>query len=346
MRSQVGIAVLGAGFIAEYHLAGLAHCPQADVRVLVSRSVDRAASVAARFGVPEVSDDWQHTLTRTDIDAVIICTPDDTHESFAVSAAQSGKAILLQKPMAGSVQACCRIAEQASRSRVDLQVSFMHRWFPEFQQAQAWLQEGLIGRIHSVHLRNATPGPDWGDWFFSATNVSGGVVDQLGVHGIDLLLQLFGDIQAVSARLCTQVPSRTLRDGRTVAVENPDTAFAVYDLASGAIAAHEMSQVEVQGCDRFRLELYGDRGTLLLRTHRGLIAAWAPHRFGERWMVPELSSVPFGAQQHQAWLDGVTGRTPRLPSAKDAIRGMQVVEAIRKSAQKNGASVQVEKRVH
>lgn len=280
MQDRVAVGVLGAGFIAEYHLAGLAAAGGAAVRVLGGRSTERAAPLAARFGVPEVVTDWRLVLDRSDIEAVVICTPDDTHEAIAIAAAEAGKAILLQKPMAGSVAACRRIIVAAERAKVDLQVSFMHRWFPEFLQTQTWLAEGLIGRIHSVRIRNATPGPDWGDWFFRPENVSGGVVDQLGVHGIDLLLQLFGDITAVGARLATLVPTRKLRDGRKVPVGNPDTAFATYDLAGGVLATHEMSQVEASGCDRFRLELYGETGSLWLRTERGSLAVWAPQTFG------------------------------------------------------------------
>lgn len=344
MKEPVGVAVLGAGFIAEFHLAGLAAAGGAAVRVLCGRSAERAGPLAARFGIPEVCADWRAVLGRHDVDAVVICTPDDTHEEIAVAAAQAGKAILLQKPMAGSVAACRRIISAADRAGVDLQVSFMHRGFPEFQQARAWLADGLIGRVRTVRIRNATPAPDWGDWFFSATNVAGGVVDQLGVHGIDLLLQLFGDISAVAARVATLVPTRHLRDGRTVNVGNPDTALATYDLPGGALASHEMSQIEARGCDRFRLEVYGDGGTLWLRTERGPLAAWAPTHFGPVWHVPPLPQVPFGAQLHRAWLDGCLGRGPRLPTAQDALRGMQVVEAIRRSSQAAGVRVAVDGR--
>lgn len=342
MGHPIGVAVIGAGFIAEYHLAGLAANSGAAVRVLVGRSAERVGPLAQRFDVPEIATDWQAALSRPDVDAVVICTPDDTHEEMAIAAAQAGKAILLQKPMAGSVAACRRIVNAAKDYDVDLQVSFMHRWFPEFRQAQVWLAEGIIGRVHSVRLRNATPGPDWGDWFFSPSNVAGGVVDQLGVHGIDLLLQLFGPITGVSARLATLVPTRKLRDGRLVTVGNPDTAFATYDLAQGVLATHEMSQVEAKGCDRFRLELYGESGTMWLRTERGPLAVWAPHRFGETWHSPVMPDVPFGAQQHKDWLEGVADRSIRLSTASDAVRGMEVADAIRRSHAAQSARVAIE----
>ena len=338
----IGVAVLGAGFIAEYHLAGIAAAGGASVRVLAGRSTARAAPLGERFGIADVVTDWRAALGRADVDAVVICTPDDTHEEIAIAAADAGKAVLLQKPMAGTAAGCRRIIAAAGRAGVDLQVSFMHRYFPEVQAARALLADGAIGRVHSLRIRNATPGPDWGDWFFSKSNVSGGVVDQLGVHGIDLALQLIGGIRDVSARMTTLVPSRSVRVGRTISVGNPDTAFASYGFASGSMAAHEMSMVEVKGCDRFRLELYGEEGTMWLRSERGPLAVYAPRRFGTEWHCPHFGPVPFGQLHHRTWLAGVANRAPRLRTAHDALRGMQVVEAIRRSSAACGAAVAVE----
>ena len=336
---SIGIAVLGAGFIAEYHLAGLAATGGASVRMLVGLAEAKTAALAQRFGVPEVARDWRVALARSDVDAVIIATPDDTHEEIAVAAAGAGKAILLQKPMAGTADGCRNIIRAAAEAGGDLQVSFMHRRFEEVGHARGRLADGAIGRVHSVRIRNATPGADWGDWFFTKSAVAHGVVDQLGVHGIDLAGQLVGTIRDVSARTAVLVPTRTLRDGRVIAVENIDAAFAIYGFADGAVGTHEMSQVEIKGCDRFRFELYGESGTLWLRSERGRLAIYAPRRFGGEWHCPELPEMPPGQRHHAAWIAGLAGRAPRLATARDALQGMLVVEAIQKAATQGGARV-------
>jgi hypothetical protein len=92
--ARVGVAMLGAGSIAEYHLAGMAAAGGAEVRVIVGSGSPKAAALAARFEVPQVMHDWRAALARTDVDAVVIATPDDTHETIAVAAAEAGKAIL------------------------------------------------------------------------------------------------------------------------------------------------------------------------------------------------------------------------------------------------------------
>jgi predicted dehydrogenase len=338
---RIGVGMLGAGFIAEYHLAGLAATGRADVRTIVARTPAGARALADRFDVADVETDIAAVLMRDDIDAVVVATPDHTHEAVAIAAARAGKAVLLQKPMAGSLAAATRIAEAAAEQGIDLQVSFMHRFFDEVVLARRWIADGMLGRIHGARIRNATPGPDWGDWFFRKANVPHGVADQLGVHGIDLVEHLLGPIRNVGARARTAMPVRTLRDGRRVEVETVDNVNAAYELDDGTLVSHEISQTEVAGCDRFRMEIYGERGTLWLRSERGHFAAVVPERYGPDWQVPQLVSTPMGKRQHDAWLAGVAGDGPRLATARDALRGMRVVEAMMRSSDLAGARVEV-----
>lgn len=338
--SHVGVALVGTGFISDYHLAGLKTVPNAQTRVVVGRDPAKAASLATRFGIAQSSIDLTSTLARADIDAVIIATPDDSHEAIAGIAAAHGKAIMLQKPMASDAPACRRILAAASSAGVDLQVSFMHRYFEEFIAAKNLIAAGEIGELTSVRVRNATPGPDWADWFFQKSRVAGGVVWQLGVHGIDLLLQLCGPIASVSATTAILRGERRLADGRMVVVENPDSAWATYRFASGVVASHDMSMIEAAGCDRFRMEIYGTEGTIVLRGEN------APLRMRRRaasdWTAPELPRIPLGQRHHQTWIDGVAGTAPKEDTARDALRGVLVAEAIAKSAGADGALTKVE----
>jgi predicted dehydrogenase len=327
----VGIGVIGAGLISAYHLAGLAASGGADVRVLAARSTTRAAPLAKRFCIPEVATDWRAVLERADIDAVLIATPDATHEQIAVAAAQAGKAILLQKPMAMSLDKCRRIIAAAREAGVDLQVSWMHRHFEEVVRVQELLASDKLGPVLHVRMRNATPGPHE-PWFFDPAHVAGGVVMQLGVHGIDLLRHLFGAIETVSATTATLQPERSVAGGQVIS-ELEDEALATYRFAGGALGSHEMSFCEAAGTDRFRLEIYCADATLLLRTARGALAIHAPRLTGERgWLVPDLPASAFGARHHARWLDILRGKTRSDPTAEDALAGQAVAEAIYRAA--------------
>lgn len=342
IQQRIGVAMLGAGFIADYHLAGLAACGRADVRAVVGRTAGRARAVAARHGVPHCGDDLAAVLDRPDVQAVVIATPDDTHEAVATAAAVAGKHILLQKPMAGSVPAARRIVAAAQRHGVDLQVSFMHRFFEEVEAARQFLADGALGRILAARIRNATPGPDWDAWFYQRAHVPNGVADQLAVHGIDLVRFLLGPIVGVNALARTALPVRTLRDGRKVTVEVVDNVVATYTLADGTLVTHEVSQTEIAGCDRFRFEIYGEEGTLWLRGERGALALYAPARHGAVWHVPTLPACAPGARQHAVWLAGIAGDQPRLATADDALHGMQVIAAMLRSIAQGGARESVE----
>jgi predicted dehydrogenase len=339
----IGVALVGAGFIAEYHLAALRPLPGVALRQVVSRDAAKARATAERFGVPEHGTSLPALLVRDDIQAIVVATPDDTHEAITIACLEAGKAVLLQKPMATDSAACRRMIAAAERTGSDLQVSWMHRHFEEVEAARAWIASGAIGRVTSVRLRNATPGPDWGAWFFQAGRVGGGVVLQLGAHGIDLVEHLLVPIATLSARTATLLPRRKLANGDEVTVENPDSAWATYRLADGIVVSHEMSMIEAAGCDRFRMEIYGTEGTLWLRTERGRLAAFAPSRLGERgWFTPALPEAPLGQRHHRSWIAGLAGEAPREDTARAGLRGLLVAEAIARSSAAAGAEAVVE----
>jgi predicted dehydrogenase len=328
-RPDVVIAIIGAGFISEYHINGLVAAGGARISALVGRRLAPTEERARLFGIPRAETDYRAVLDDASIDAVVVSTPDDTHEKIAIEALAAGKAVLLQKPMALTSTQCRAILAAEADSGSRLTVSFMHRYFPEVLWLRRLLAEGGLGRVHSIRMRNATPGADWNDWVYSPGKVSGGVVMQLGVHGIDLCQLLFGPIRELSARVFTTKPERVLKDGRTVRNELEDNAFGTYRFAGGVMGSHEMSYTELAGCDRFRLEIYGEKGTVWLRSERGAAAIFAPELTGTKeWILPSLDTEPFGAVQHRDWLAIVRGDKPRDDTPEAGLSSIVVAEHI------------------
>jgi len=333
MGDMIGVGMIGAGFISEYHLGGLAAAGGASVRVLAGREPARVQALAQKFGIPAVASDYRAVLKRRDVDAVVIATPDDTHEEIATAAAAAGKAILLQKPMARTPGECRRIIAAARAGGVDLQVSYMHRYFEEVLRVRELLADGRLGPVYALRMRNATPGPDWQAWFFSRERVGGGAVLQLGVHGIDLCRHLFGEIETVTATVALQRQERVLADGSTVRPDNEDHALALYRFRGGALGSHEISLSEIQGTDRFRLEIYCAEATVWLRTERGALALFAPGLTGKReWSTQELPSRDVGERHHAHWLDILRGSAPSERTAEDGLATALVAEAIYRSS--------------
>jgi len=331
MSAPVRVAVLGAGHISDYHIAGLREAG-ADVVAVWSRTGARAREKARQHGIPRHTADEAAVLSAPDVDAVVIATPDFTHEPLAVAAAGAGKAILLQKPMARSGAECRRILAAAARARVLLCVSFLHRYFEEVIATRELLIDGALGRVLHVRQRNATGGADWAAWFYRRELVGGGVVLQLGVHGIDLLRHLFGEIVAVRATTARTQERRLLADGSVVTPDNEDLALATYRFASGLIASHEMSYAEAAGTDRFRLEIYGAHGTAWLRTEKGRLAVHAPAGGAAGWVERELPPADFRRRQHEHFLRMVRREVAPDGSAHDGLAAALVGEAIYRAA--------------
>jgi predicted dehydrogenase len=326
------IAVLGSGSISAYHITGL-QAAGAEVAAVFSRSAGKAAALAATYGIPLALTDWQALLARADIDAVVIATPDFTHEEIASCAAAAGKPMLLQKPMARSGAECRRILAAARAAGTPLYVGFMHRYLPEIETTGQLLAEAALGRLSMVRQRNATRGANWASWFYQRALVGGGAVMQIGIHGIDLLRHLFGDIVAVQALTAITVPERRLIDGTTVRPDNEDLALASYRFASGLLATHEISYNEVAGTDRFRMEIYGEAGTAWLRTERGALAV---HRGDGGWTAPALPAGDAGPRQHRHWLAMLAGAEPYDGSAEAGLASVLVAEALYRSAETGG----------
>lgn len=332
-ETPIAIGMIGAGFISSYHIKGLQEAG-ARVSAVAGRSLESAQQRAHEFGIPHYTNDYHDILNDDSIDAVVVATPDYLHKAHAIDALRAGKATLLQKPMARSSDECKQILAVANETGTPLYVSFMHRYLEEVDLLRELLTAGALGKVYSVRQRNATPGADWAGWFYKKENVGGGVLLQLGVHGIDLLRHIFGEIESVRATTALMQPERTLADGTVVHPDAEDLVIATYRFASGMLAVHDCSYGEVAGTDRFRMEIYGDSGTAELRTARGRLALFAPDYVGHQgWFMPEIRTERIGYRQHRHWLDMLLGVAEPDDSAEDGLASIRVAEAVYRAAQ-------------
>ncbi|MDF1775417.1 MAG: Gfo/Idh/MocA family oxidoreductase [Rhizobiaceae bacterium] len=329
---QVSVAIIGAGFISEYHIDGIRAAGGADITTLVGRNLSKTKQRAEELQIAKASVDFDTVLQDPMIEGVVIATPDATHKPLAIAALDAGKCVLLQKPMAMNTGECGEIIAAAERSSARLSVSFMHRYFPEVRWLREQIDKKAFGKIHSVRMRNATSGAGWATWLYDPKNVAGGVVMQLGVHGIDLVQHLFGPIAAVSAYSSTMKPQCRLEDGEEVRMTLEDNVVAIYELAAGFNATHEMSWTEVSGTDRFRLEVYFEDGTVWLRTNEGAALFSKSRKHGPAdWQSATLNQEPLGQSHHRHWLKVVRGSVPPDDTAQAGLSASIVAEHIYRS---------------
>jgi len=333
-KNQIGI--IGAGFISDYHIAGLKSVGS-KIKSIYSRKLINAKEKALQYDISHYTADYSDILEMDEIKAVLILTPDFTHKKIAIDAINAGKSVFLQKPMAINSDQCREIIKASESSEVPVYVSFMHRYFDEVQQIKQLLSNQILGNVFSVRQRNATAGANWAPWFYDKDKVGGGVVMQLGVHGIDLLRYLFGEIQSVKAITKTMKTERILTDGTRIVPNNEDFAMINYQFSSGLIGNHEVVYNEIAGTDRYRMEIYGEEGTAWLRTEKGCLAIYAPKYMGhEGWFSFDYKDSDISFAQHKHFINMLTGECPDDGSAYDGLQSVLVSEAIYRSTEIDG----------
>ena len=262
-------------------------------------------------------------------------TPDDTHEAIAIAAAGPARRSCCRSRWREAVAARRRIIDAARACGVDLQVSFMHRYFDEVVEARRLARRGR-DRPRTDGARSATRrrGPTGATGSFARRASRDGVVDQLGVHGIDLVEQLLGDIVDVSARDAdTLLPERRLARRHAIVHGGSRRQRDCHATRSMTVrmVAHEMSMIEAR---RLRPLPHRDlrRGGNDLAAHRARPARPSTRRStsGTHGMCPTLAGIAVRAAFiTRPGSTGVARRdAARSPPRVDALRGMRVVEAI------------------
>jgi UDP-N-acetylglucosamine 3-dehydrogenase len=194
-----GVAILGSGFMARTHApAWVAHKDRATVRVVASRRREGAAAIADDIGA-EASDDMSAAIRRADVDIVDICLPTPLHRRYAEEAFVAGKHVLLEKPIALTVEDAEAILAARDASGRFLLVGFVLRFWPEYEVLVAKAASGELGRPLAVSTARLSKAPDWNDWMQDPAASGGATVDLL-VHDFDQVVAILGAPQAVSAR--------------------------------------------------------------------------------------------------------------------------------------------------
>jgi predicted dehydrogenase len=256
-RAQpVGVALLSFSHTHQEHWAkALAADPRAAIRAVWDADARRGAAAAVRHAT-RFESSLEDVLRRPDVQAVVICSETARHADLVVAAAQAGKHILCEKPIAPSLSACHRMASAVADANVTYMQSFPQRLLPANHRVRSLLHERVIGPLSLVRKRHghyfalrdlAVTMP----WILDPVQAGGGAFLDEGVHQTDMLRWLLGDPFEVVA-----LPGR-ISGGRSV----EDTGAAIYRFPDGVTAVLEAGWTWVAGGPT--TEIYGDRGTIV-----------------------------------------------------------------------------------
>jgi predicted dehydrogenase len=339
-RGPLRAAVIGAGFIGLDHAAAYAANPSAELVAVVDPDPVRAAAAVSSFGGRAFATvDAMLAATRPDVGSV--CVPTALHLPVVVELAAAGCGILLEKPMAESVEACDAIEAACRRAGVRLMLGLTHRFHRELIEAQRLIASGALGQpMLALDVFSFGEHGPWPAWYYDRRLSGGGELMHDAVHLVDRMAWLVGSPIA-------EVYGRTTDYARGIpGVE--DGGVAVLGFASGAIGAlfvneathplrSDAASVPMPG--RLELEIHGTRGSIRYRTWHELIVdlAGQPSRTVTDLPRDEMAS------EIAEFLDAVrTDRPPRVGAAEGR-SGIAVVQAIYES-ERSGRPVRVDDR--
>ena len=201
---MIGVALLGAGFMADTH----ATCyetlrDRAQVRVVCALDAGRAAELAGRLGA-EATTDLDTALDTPGVDAIDVCLPTPLHRPVAERALAAGRHVLLEKPVALTLEDADAIGAAAEASGRVLMVGHVLRFVPEIAELRRVLASGELGRPLTASAIRLSAPPDWNDWMLDEER-SGGVLVDLAIHDFDVLAAVLGRVRRVRAQA---VPGR------------------------------------------------------------------------------------------------------------------------------------------
>ncbi|KPJ64517.1 hypothetical protein AMK68_01505 [candidate division KD3-62 bacterium DG_56] len=245
------VGIIGCGGMGNTHAGNLAALREIEIAGAADANLGAAKTLAGRFDGCTATDDAEVLLRREDIDIVVVTTPTDTHAQYIQAAAERGKHVFAEKPLARTLEQADRALAAVESAGVRLMVGMVLHFFPEYVTAKQVLDEGRVGRPAVMRTSRLSGHPRASDDWYANSERSGGLILDMLIHDLDLVRWYLGDIERVYAK------SLTYRG-----LDHTDYALITLRARSGAIAHIEGSWALPMGSFITKLEVAGDQGLL------------------------------------------------------------------------------------
>jgi UDP-N-acetyl-2-amino-2-deoxyglucuronate dehydrogenase len=339
----IHIGLIGGGNITETHARAARAIAGVDIAAIYGTNADKVDRLCRQYGGAQYQD-FEKFLAHRPMELVAIGSPSGLHASQGIAAAQRSLHVLTEKPIDVSTERADALIEAADRNRVKLGVIFQDRLKPDIRRLKQWVTEGVIGKpmLADAQVKWYRPPDYYGNsrWRGTLSLDGGGALINQGVHTVDLLLWLFGDVAQVQARTSTALH----------AIEAEDTAVAILGFASGAHGVLQTTTAAYPGYPR-RLEITGLEGTVILE-HDRIVAADLRNPplnisadVARDRNLSSSSPVVSDARGHQAVFEDFIQaiQHDRMPACdgREGRRSLALIEAIYRAAQKPDRVVDV-----
>jgi myo-inositol 2-dehydrogenase/D-chiro-inositol 1-dehydrogenase len=253
MSRKLNLALIGAGRIGKLHAETIAfRIPEASLAAITDLRTDLAEAVARRCAIPRIAASAEEIFQDPSIDAVLICSPTNTHAQMVIEAAQAGKHAFCEKPIDHSIAKVDRALREVEKAGVKLQVGYNRRFDPNFARVRKAIASAEIGTPHLLHIISRDPAPPP----ISYIKDSGGMFLDMTTHDFDMARFLIGD---EVTHIYTAAGVRV--DPQIGAAGDVDTAVVVLHFTNGAIGTIDNCRKAPYGYDQ-RVEVLGSKGSI------------------------------------------------------------------------------------
>jgi predicted dehydrogenase len=378
---KLNIGLIGAGFMGKAHSLAYATMPMffwpapaIPVRRTIADVNEALAQEAAlRFGYESYTGDWHKLIEDKSIDIVDIATPNHLHLEMAAAAAQAGKHILCEKPLARTGAEAKAMYEAVKQANIVHMVAFNYRRTPAVQLAKKLIAEGRIGQVlnfRGTYLQSWSADPDSPlSWRFQKAVAGSGALGDIGTHVLDIARYLVGEVTAVTSVLQTYIAERPIQQGGLdqlaaankltnapkAPVEVDDEVMTLLKFEGGAVGSVEATRNAYGRHNFLTFEVHGDQGSLYFNYERRdelqLSLAGDPadvngfrtiytgpaHPYGQGlWPIPALG-IGYGETKIIECYDlikAVVEGTEVSPNFRDGYQIARICDAIQESARK------------
>jgi myo-inositol 2-dehydrogenase/D-chiro-inositol 1-dehydrogenase len=312
---KLHIGVIGAGRIGRVHAETLAfRLPESQIVAITDVNREAAQSLASRCNIPKVAASSDEILADKQIEAVLICSSTNTHAELIAQAAQAGKHIFCEKPIAFSLEQIDRALAAVKAAGVQLQIGFNRRFDANFARVRHAVSSGEIGVPSLMHIISRDPGPPP----ISYVKVSGGIFMDMTIHDFDMARFLIGDeVEEIYTAAGVRVDPEIGKAG------DLDTALIVLRFRNGVIGTIDNSRKAVYGYDQ-RVEILGSEGKIATENlypnqavisnaksvHQDLPLNFFMERYTESFAAELKSFVVAIREKRATEVTGIDGRIP------------------------------------
>ncbi|MDK2902928.1 MAG: myo-inositol 2-dehydrogenase / D-chiro-inositol 1-dehydrogenase [Clostridiales bacterium] len=329
MNKKLKIGIIGAGRIGKLHAENIVHnVPKAELVAIADIFADQIREWADELGINAVTKNYKDILNNPEIEAVLICSPTNTHADFIIEAAKAGKHIFCEKPIDLSVDRVKAALDAVKAAGVKLQIGFNRRFDHNHKAVKDAVAEGKVGQPHIIQITSRDPAPPPIEYVKS----SGGLFVDMTIHDFDMARYLAGsEVDEVYAA------GAVLVDPAIGEAGDIDTAIITLKFENGAIGVINNSRKAIYGYDQ-RVEVFGSNGsaedqndtssTRILSNADGIIGEKPKYFFLERYNDSFIEEI-------KEFVAAVINDTETPVTGEDGLKPVLIALAAKKSLKEN-----------